>query len=521
MEFDHVLRIIGEFGPHQRRLYVLLNLSLIPAAFQLLLQVFVGAEPRWTCSGSSTNETCKRNSSVCIETEYSSKSYTIVAEWNLVCEHAFKADLVQSVLMAGTLFGALILGALADKYGRRKIWYISFTGLLMFGFASSFAPTYKIYILLRFLTGFFVGGEILSAFVLATELIGPSYRGFAGTMAQCFFTFGLLVLPIVSYLVRDWRTLSVLVSLPFCVFILFFRIVPESARWLIIRGRLAEAEDILSIIARKNGIAVPKVLLQVSPPMSVVGNRYGCLDLFSNLKIAKITVVLFYLWFVNTLVYYGLSLNTKHLGGDIYKNFFLSSLMEVPAYLTSVCLINWVGRRRSLCYYMMMGGAACLVCLFFQTGTKPTSRILTTSFAMIGKFGISASFAVIYIYSAELLPTVVRNVGMGVCSMASRIGGICSPFVVFLGVYTRPLPMMIFGMCSFSAGLLSLVLPETLNKPLPESLEEIGFQGVEGMLYEQLEMQQYTRVMDAKDDVFQVNDSDFDEDVISEKTTFI
>lgn len=98
----------------------------------------------------------------------------------------------------------------------------------------------------------------------------------------------------------------------------------------------------------------------------------------------------------------------------------------------------------------------------------------------------------------------LRNVGMGVCSMASRIGGICSPFVVFLGVYTRPLPMMIFGMCSFSAGLLSLVLPETLNKPLPESLEEIGFQGVEGMLYEQLEMQQYTRVMDAKDDVFQI-----------------
>ena len=74
------------------------------------------------------------------------------------------------------------------------------------------------------------------------------------------------------------------------------RIVPESARWLVIRGRLAEAEDILSNIARKNGIAVPKVLLQVSPPMSVVGNRYGCLDLFSNLKIAKITLVLFYLW---------------------------------------------------------------------------------------------------------------------------------------------------------------------------------------------------------------------------------
>ena len=81
-------------------------------------------------------------------------------------------------------------------------------------------------------------------------------------------------------------------------FDLFFlrRIVPESARWLVIRGRLAEAEDILSSIARKNGIAVPKILLQVSRPLSVVGNRYGCLDLLSNLKIAKVTVVLFYLW---------------------------------------------------------------------------------------------------------------------------------------------------------------------------------------------------------------------------------
>ena len=78
MEFDHVLRIIGEFGPHQRRLYVLLNLSLIPAAFQLLLHVFVGAEPIRICS--LPNETCNRNSSACAEVEYSSKSFTIIAE---------------------------------------------------------------------------------------------------------------------------------------------------------------------------------------------------------------------------------------------------------------------------------------------------------------------------------------------------------------------------------------------------------------------------------------------------------
>ena len=63
---------------------------------------------------------------------------------------------------------------------------------------------------------------------------------------------------------------------------------------------------------------------------------------FMTLYNLLICLILFFSFrFVNTLVYYGLSLNTKHLGGDIYKNFFLSSLMELPAYLTSVCLINW------------------------------------------------------------------------------------------------------------------------------------------------------------------------------------
>ena len=66
-----------------------------------------------------------------------------------------------------------------------------------------------------------------------------------------------------------------------------------------------------------------------------------------------------------------------------------------------------------------------------------------------------------------------------------------------------------------------MVLPETLNKPLPESLEETGLGNVEGVMYEHLEMEQYARVLDTNEDVFQTNDSDFDEDIASEKTTFI
>ena len=80
MEFDQVLRIIGEFGSHQRRVYALLNFSLVPAAFQLLLQVFVGAEPEWICLKSVSNETCPLNKSHCTEIQFTSKFTSIVTE---------------------------------------------------------------------------------------------------------------------------------------------------------------------------------------------------------------------------------------------------------------------------------------------------------------------------------------------------------------------------------------------------------------------------------------------------------
>lgn len=60
---------------------------------------------------------------------------------------------------------------------------------------------------------------------------------------------------------------------------------------------------------------------------------------------------------------------------------------------------------------------------------------------MAGKFGFTMSFTVVYIYTAELYPTILRNLGMGMCSSAARIGSITAPYVIFLGqliFYTSP-----------------------------------------------------------------------------------
>lgn len=85
---------------------------------------------------------------------------------------------------------------------------------------------------------------------------------------------------------------------------------------------------------------------------------------------------------------------------------------------------------------------------------------------------ITASYGTVYIFTAEQFPTPVRNVGLGASSMMARVGGILAPYINALSAKWQPFPLIIFGAMAFVSGLLSLLLPETLNKKLPETIEE-------------------------------------------------
>ena len=97
---------------------------------------------------------------------------------------------------------------------------------------------------------------------------------------------------------------------------------------------------------------------------------------------------------------------------------------------------------------------------------------VTVSLAMIGKFGIAASFAVFYVFVGELLPTVLRSQAMGIASFIAGIGLLAFPYIVHLAVYSRVLPLIIMGTLSVAGALTSIFLPETLNIHLPQTIEE-------------------------------------------------
>lgn len=160
----------------------------------------------------------------------------------------------------------------------------------------------------------------------------------------------------------------------------------------------------------------------------------GLHDLFRTPNLRAKTLNVFFNWFVNSGTYYGLSLGSPDLisGGNPYINFLLSAAVEIPAYALNLLLLNrpQIGRRLSLSGFLLFAGVT-LLAIFFVPEELPWVAI---SLSLLGKLAITCSYGIVYIFSCELFPTEVRNVGLGGSSMCARVGGMLCPFVNLLKV---------------------------------------------------------------------------------------
>uniref|UniRef100_A0A8C0FHC5 Solute carrier family 22 member 13 n=1 Tax=Bubo bubo TaxID=30461 RepID=A0A8C0FHC5_BUBBB len=169
--------------------------------------------------------------------------------------------------------------------------------------------------------------------------------------------------------------------------------------------------------------------------------------------------------FVNSLVYYGLSLNVTNFGLDIYLTQLAFGAVEIPARVSCIFMLQWFGRKKSQAVLLLLSGLVCLII----TVIPEDQPVATTVLAIIGKFTASASFSTSYVYTAELFPTVIRQTGVGLCSMSARVAGIMAPLIRLLGQYHQAIPMAIFGSAPVVGGLLCFLLPETRGTDLVDN----------------------------------------------------
>ena len=131
----------------------------------------------------------------------------------------------QSGYFVGLLVGSWVFGTVADQIGRKKVLFLTILGTAISGLGYTLAPGIYSFIFFRIVAAICGQGVIMSSYVLVMEIVGRSARSFAGLAIAMFFSFGCALLAILAYLIREWRTLSLVSTLSGLLFLLLWRLV--------------------------------------------------------------------------------------------------------------------------------------------------------------------------------------------------------------------------------------------------------------------------------------------------------
>ncbi|KAL6263397.1 hypothetical protein P5V15_006188 [Pogonomyrmex californicus] len=531
-DLDDLLPIVGEFGRYQKQLLWLVCLpACLPCGFCAFNQLFMADTPSHWCkvpglenmdsvrrrrlaipASQDDNETysqCTRydidwttttttmenysivatysipNTSWSVvpcdhgwEYEASEMTSSIVIDFDLVCDRAIYPTIGLVALNTGGPIGVYLFGTLNDRIGRRLSFFTCLATLITGGFLTAISNNFWTWASTRFVVGLTIPAIYQIPFIISLELVGPNYRSFVTVMTCTFYTMGLCMLAGVTYLIRDWRTLAVTTSAPFLIYFFYWWFLPESPRWLLAKGRLSEANDILETLARVNGKELPVSFTQkLRQRMTMSRSKSeeerlrtgpGVLSLFKTPNMCLKTCLITLNWFANNMVYVGLSYYGPALGNEEHLSFLFSSLAEIPSYIACWVVMDRWGRRWPLCLCMVVAGVSCVATVLLSPDAITETLILF----LISKSAISASFLIIYPFAGELYPTQLRGVAIGFSAYISGLGLIIIPFVTYLGKENLVLPLVILGVISVIGGLSGLRLPETLHHRLPQTVEE-------------------------------------------------
>uniref|UniRef100_A0A1S3XEG0 Organic cation/carnitine transporter 3-like n=1 Tax=Nicotiana tabacum TaxID=4097 RepID=A0A1S3XEG0_TOBAC len=452
---------IGEFGWTQFLQAIFVSIAWFFDAQQTFISVFTDAQPSWHCIS------CNSSSSSSIDNNFCNlpkdawtwdlpSHISVVSEWSLQCRGSVIAGLPASSFFMGCLIGGFLLSTLADSsLGRKNMLVLSCLLMSITGSITAFSTNIWMYSFLRFLSGFGRATIGTCALVLSTELVGRRWRDQVGIIGFHCFTMGFISLPTLAFINRGstWRILYLWTCLPTILYsFLVYFIVPESPRWLYIKGN-------------KEGFV--QTLKSIAPPTtrsSLTLSFFGSFIEFENQEVLDNNTVDLYSairmlvernWSFRRLVtvmcvgfgigmtYYGMPLGVGSLNFNLYLSITLNALSELPSSILILFLIGKLSRKSSLLGFAILSGICSIGCVIFEGGKFKELQI---GVELISYFSACTAFSILLIYTLELFPTCVRNSAVAMVRQAMVLGGAFSPMLIAIGRNNKWYCFGVFGL---------------------------------------------------------------------------
>lgn len=382
---------------------------------------------------------------------------------------------IASVVFVGILIGSFFWGKAADRYGRKNSFLVACILMTVAGFASGASPNYIWLILFRTVVGFGVGGALIP-FDLLAEFVPSSHRGMFLILIEYFWSLGSLFVAGVAWasLSEDgWRFLTYISAIPVALASVFGVIfLPESPRWLLLKGKKEEAEELIKTAAKINNTILPEFYLS-DEGIEEENHDANYTDLITKKEIRKISLPLWTIWFMFGFAYYGFILFVSRLYSDLgsddgdddgscsfdYSAIFINASGEAVGVFLATYLIDRFGRRGSQVFWYGLGG----IMVFIMGFGLPYGGL--TAIAYLGRIAAMAASCVTWVTTPELYTTDVRTMGHAVGASASKLGAFLTAYIVFSNIPLIGLGIFL-AVCNLIAVFASIMLPDTTGVSL-------------------------------------------------------
>lgn len=352
----------------------------------------------------------------------------LAKEWGLA---PGQMGLIGSIGLIGMALGAVISGTVADRIGRKKVFTIT---VLLYSIASAFCVlswNYQSLLVFRFLVGFGLGGELPVAATLVSEYAPSRVRGRFIVLLESFWGLGWIAAACIAYFfipVYGWRMAFLIGALP-ALYVCLIRLhMPESVRYLLTRGRVDEARQI--VLSLEKQLHVPSALFTGETETVPVVAKASFRELWKKPFMSR-TIMLWLVWFGINFSYYGIFMWLPSLvfqqGFTVVKTFeyvLIMTLAQLPGYYCAAWLVDKIGRKYTLSAFLLFSGVASY---FF--GHASTAATLMMWGSVMSFFNLGA-WGVLYTYTPEQYPTAIRALGSGWAAGFGRFGGMAAPMMV-------------------------------------------------------------------------------------------
>jgi len=420
----------------------------------------------------------------------------VAGEWHL---DMWQRGIVVSVVFFGVLVGNLASGVIGDKLGRRLPILLSYVGICVFSLLSVVSNGFYSIACIRFFVGISFGVSGPAFNTLCGEMTPSSHRLQANAWGQLLFSFGELYSAFLiwmqdPYMIDlSWRWLICLGAIPSLVFLMLSMfMLTESPSFLMVSGRHQEAQDVLLEMRSANNalhvdVTLPDQALTVGPvrrPSVTIREKLGIV--FGRHLAYSTLVVCVSVFTLNFLFYGGLYafpqvLPDLKLHVSPAVNLMIGAMVEFPGFFVGVLVGNRLSRKMCMLMYLLAVLTSTLT--FGYAGMGILGSGLEKGLEMLVQFGLvgykvftAVGYLLVYVYAAEIYPTVARTTGGALCIAFGRLGGMVAPTIYENLFYATESHAAFFnftaGLCAVNAMLVLFLPYETSNRVLQDHLPE-------------------------------------------------